>query len=102
MSNFNMGSEDPIVFIITGNVRRDEDTAMNPFNALLMAADDDSAVRQCLDALSREGFEEAELDQIGNILERPQDEEFQEAYDAALKGETALLLFHNDDDPASA
>lgn len=92
--NETSGSE-PLVFIITGSVKRAESPGQYPFNALLCAADDDSAVRSCLNALAQEGYEEANLDQIGNVMDRPHEEEFQGAYDAALNGEVALIVFES-------
>jgi hypothetical protein len=85
--------DDPPIFIITGTVRKADSTELIPFNALLSAADDDSAVRSCLNALAQKGYEEANLDKIGNLLGRPEDEKFQEAYDAALNGAVALVIF---------
>lgn len=92
--NETSGSES-LVFVITGSVKRADSAGQIPFNTLLSAADDDSAVRNCLNALAQEGYEEANLDQIGNVLDRPHEEEFQGAYDAALKGEVALVVFES-------
>lgn len=95
---FKMESDDEIadepwnVFVIVGEVRRAEGE-MFPFNALLMAPDDDTAVRMALEALAQEGYEEADLHQIGNIEERPEDPHFQPAYDSALGGEIAIISF---------
>lgn len=88
-------SEDsePMVFIIIGEVRRPDEHEMIPFNALLAAADDNSAVRRCLDALAQEGYEEADLHQIGNLDGRPEEEPYVSAYEAALTGEVALIAF---------
>ena len=92
--NETSGSES-LVFVITGSVKRADSADQIPFNALLSAADDDSAVRNCLNALAQEGYEEANLDQIGNVMDRPHEEEFQGAYDAALEGEVALVVFES-------
>lgn len=86
------GDGAPMVFIITGEVRRG-DSAMMPFNALLTGPDDDTAVRQCLEALAQEGYEEADLHQIGNLEGAPDDEPFISAYQAALEGEVAIIAY---------
>lgn len=83
----------PMVFIIIGDVRAAGEKEMRPFNALLAASDDDSAVRQCLDALAQEGYEEADLHQIGNLEGRPEEDPFTSAYDAALEGEVAIINY---------
>ncbi len=87
----------PMVFIIIGDVRAEGESEMRPFNVLLAASDDDSAVRQCLDALAQEGYEEADLHQIGNLEGRPEEEPFISAYDAALKGEVAIINYDSYD-----
>lgn len=87
------GEFEPMVFIIIGEVRRQAQTQMIPFNALLVAPDDDTAVRQCLEALAQEGYEEADLHQIGNLEGRPDEDPFVSAYDAALEGEVAIIAY---------
>lgn len=86
--------DEPMVFIIIGEVRR-QGAEMIPFNSLLAAPDDDTAVRQCLEALAQEGYEEADLHQIGNLEGRPDEEPFVSAYDAALQGEVAIIAYEN-------
>lgn len=88
-----LNGADPLIFIITGEVRTANAADMLPFNVILRAPDDDSAVRNCLEALAQEGHEEANLDQIGNVEGRPDDQEFAEAYDAAIDGEIALIVY---------
>ena len=84
-----------MVFIIIGEVRRKDEKDMIPFNSLLAAPDDDSAVRSCLEALAQEGYEEADLHQIGNLEGRPDEDPFISAYDAALEGEVAIIAYEN-------
>ncbi len=88
----------PMVFIVIGKARPANETVMIPFNALTIAPDDDTAVRLILESLAQEGYEEADLLQIGNIDERPDEEQFRAAYDSALSGDIALILFEPDDD----
>jgi hypothetical protein len=94
----NMASEEaaedgPMVFIIIGEVRRADEKDMIPFNALLAGPDDDTAVRRCLESLAQEGYEEADLHQIGNLEGRPDEDPFTSAYDAALEGEVAIIAY---------
>ncbi|MFL9694788.1 hypothetical protein, partial [Aeromonas veronii] len=60
---------------------------------LLTAPDDDTAVRLTLNALSEEGFLEADLDQIGMITGAPDEEPHASAYQGALEGEVAIIRF---------
>jgi hypothetical protein len=85
--------DEPMVFIIIGEVRKPAQTKMIPFNALLVAPDDNTAVRQCLEALAQEGYEEADLNQIGNLEGRPDEDPYISAYDAALEGEISIIAF---------
>ncbi len=86
-------NEEPLVYIVIGGVKNAGDESMTPFNALLTAPDDDTAVRSVLEALAQEGYEEADLHQIGNMDDAPDEEEFLPAYQAALSGEVALLIY---------
>jgi hypothetical protein len=89
---------EPTVFILIGGVRRANEAEMARFYAFLAAPDDDGAVRKCLESLAQQGFEEADLDQIGVLTGPPDEEEFHAPYAAALKGEVALMLFDPDED----
>lgn len=93
MTDDSTAEEEPIVFIIVGGVRRADESQMSDFHALLSAADDDSAVRRCLEALASEGYEEADLTQIGNIEEPDENDAFYDPYCAALEGHVALLVY---------
>jgi hypothetical protein len=46
-----------------------------------------------LNALSEEGFLEADLDQIGTLTGAPEDEPHASAYKGALEGEVAIIRF---------
>ena len=86
----------PPVFIIIGRVRRESADDPEDVHVLLTAADEDSAVRSTLEALASEGYSEAELDQIGEIFEAPEEEPHGSAYQGALEGEVAIVTFGAD------
>ena len=83
----------PVVFIITGRAWETKDGTPIDLHILLTAPDDDSAVREALNALAEEGYEEAELDQIGAIDSLPDEEPHASAYQGALEGEVAIVTF---------
>ncbi|WP_419913472.1 transcriptional regulator [Hoeflea sp.] len=58
---------------------------------LLAAPDDDTAVRTALNALAEEGYEEAELDQIGVMDGMPDEEPHASAFQGAQEGEIAII-----------
>ncbi|OHV76464.1 transcriptional regulator [Rhizobium sp. LCM 4573] len=85
--------EGPMVFIIIGKAYEIKGGEGIDLHILLSAADDDSAVREALNALTEEGFVEADLDQIGMLTEAPVEEPHASAYQGALEGEVAIIRF---------
>ncbi len=79
------------IFIIVADVKRDHEDPSIPVNILLNAADEDSAVRNTLNALTQQGYVHANLHKIGNIDEAPDDEQLAAAWLAASKGEVAVV-----------
>ena len=87
------GRDEPMVFIVIGKAfERDGDEGID-IHVILQAPDDDTAVRETLNALSEEGFLEADLDQIGMLTEVPDEEPHASAYQGALEGEVAIIRF---------
>lgn len=87
-------NEERPVTIITGRVWRKKGGRSEGVHVMLVAPDDDSAVRTVLDALAKEGYAEAELDQIGDMEGVPEDEPHISAYQTALEGEVAIVTFN--------
>ncbi|MCM2475606.1 transcriptional regulator [Rhizobium sp. CG5] len=84
----------PMVFIIIAKAyEKDGDDEGIDLHIMLSAPDDDSAVREALNALAEEGFLEADLDQIGMVSEIPEEEPHASAYQGALQGEVAIIRF---------
>ncbi len=89
-------ADEGTVFILIGGVKRAGEEEMTRFYAFVSAPDDDGAVRRCLEGLAGQGFEEADLDQIGVMTGPPEEQEFAEPYAAALAGEVAFMIFENE------
>ncbi|SIR18338.1 hypothetical protein SAMN05880590_11382 [Rhizobium sp. RU35A] len=85
--------EQPMIFIIIGKGYVTKDSEGVELHILLAAPDDDTAVREALNALSEEGFIEADLDQIGVLTEEPVEEPHASAYQGALDGEVSIIRF---------
>jgi hypothetical protein len=85
------------VTIIVGHVWKRKGGKKLGAHVMLVAPDDDSAVRTALDSLAKEGYAEAELDQIGEMEGPPDDEPHLSAYQGALEGEVSIITF---DEPA--
>jgi hypothetical protein len=88
---------DSAVTIITGRVWRRKGGTPEGVHVMLVAPDDDSAVRRALESLAAEGYAEAELDQIGDMQGEPDDEPHLSAYQGALEGEVSVITFDEPD-----
>jgi hypothetical protein len=84
------------VTIITGRVWRKKGGRCEGVHVMLVAPDDDTAVRTALEALAGEGYAEAELDQIGDMEGAPDEEPHLSAWQGAIEGEVSIVTF---DDP---
>lgn len=84
-------NESPRVTIIVGRAWMQKDGESEEVHVLLVAPDDDTAVRKVLEALSARGYFEAELDQIGELEDMPEEEPHASAYQGALEGEIAIV-----------
>lgn len=81
------------VTLITGRVRRRRDGDSEGVHVMLVAPDDDTAVRMALEALTREGYVEAELDRIGDMIGAPDEEPHLSAWQGATEGEVSIVTF---------
>ncbi|MDN2568091.1 transcriptional regulator [Aquibium sp. A9E412] len=86
-------NEERPVTIVTGRVWRSKGGPSEGVHVLVVAADDDGAVRMALEALAQEGYAEAELDQIGELEGAPDEEPHLSAWQGALEGEVAIVTF---------
>lgn len=85
-------NESPSVKIITGHGSMMKGGELTPLHILLVAADDDSAAAIALEALSKEGYAQIQLDQIGELEDMPEEEPHASAYQGALEGEVAIVI----------
>ena len=89
-----MNDNDPrAVTIITGRAWRKKGGDSEGVHVMLVAPDDDTAVRTALEALAKEGYAEAELDQIGDMEGVPDEEPHLSAYQGALEGDVSVVTF---------
>lgn len=85
--------DSPMVFIVIAKAYEEVGGEGIDLHVMVAAPDDDSAVRAVLNALSEEGFLEADLDQIGLIEDIPVEEPHASAYQGALEGEVSIIRF---------
>lgn len=84
------------VYIILGRVTAEEGGPHIPVHILLTGPDDDSVIREALNALAGDGYFEAEFDQIGTLTDQPIEEPHASAYQGAMEGEVAIITFDED------
>jgi hypothetical protein len=89
----NDNEQERSVTLITGRVRRRKGGKAEGVHVMLVAPDDDSAVRRALESLATEGYAEAELDQIGDMEGEPDEEPHLSAWQGALEGEVSIVTF---------
>ena len=96
-------SDDPLsqaaVFILVGRVWVETEGPAVQVHILLQAPDDDTAIREALNALAGDGYEEAEFDQIGTLTDAPDEEPHASAYQGAMEGEVAIVTFVDEEAP---
>lgn len=85
--------EGETVYIIIGRAFTADDEEGIDVHVMLKSDDEDEAVNEALAALAEEGFHEADLDQIGVLMEVPEEEPHASAYQGALEGEVAIIRF---------
>ena len=85
-------NEERPVTIITGRVWKKKGGKPEGVHVMLVAPDDDSAVRRALESLAAEGYAEAELDQIGDMEGEPDEEPHLSAWQGALEGEVSIVM----------
>lgn len=81
------------VYIIVGRVTTEENGPQIPVHILLTGPDDDSVIRDALNALAGDGYHEADFDQIGTLTDQPIEEPHASAYQGAMEGEVAIITF---------
>lgn len=92
--------DSPVVHLVIADVWNEDDDSPVEVHILLKASEDEDLVQTVLSILADEGFNEAELLEMGTLTEEPEEEPHKSAWQTALKGEIALIEFDGDDDEA--
>lgn len=88
-----MNDNERPVTLITGRASKAKGGPSEGIHIMLVAPDDDTAVKMALQALTAEGYAEAELDRIGDMEGMPEEEPHASAYQGATEGEVAIVTF---------
>ena len=87
-------SESKPVQLIVADVWKNKQEEPRQVHLLLMTDDTDNLVSVALQILANEGYDEAELLEIGTLTEEPDEEPHLSAYKNALTGQAALIEFN--------
>lgn len=92
------GDESPLVHLVIADVWNEGDEDPIEIHILLKDNEEDDLVQTVLSILADEGFNEAELREMGTISEEPEEEPHKSAWHTALTGQVALIEFEGDDE----
>ncbi|MCO4316809.1 hypothetical protein M8997_006405 [Phyllobacterium sp. 21LDTY02-6] len=81
------------VHLVVADVWKDKNEEPKHAHLLLVTEDTDGLVDLALRIFAAQGYEEAELHEIGSITEEPDEEPHRSAYKNALTGQAALIEF---------
>ncbi|MGH6761547.1 MAG: hypothetical protein ACRECW_08175 [Phyllobacterium sp.] len=92
--------EPQIVHLIVADVWLKANSEPTAVHILLTESnvDGDDIVTAALKILANEGYEEAELQEIGQLDGEPEEEPHKSAWKTALSGQVALIEFGNDEE----
>ncbi len=82
------------VNLIVADVWKEKDEDPKQVHLLLITDDTENLVNIALQILANEGYDEAELLEIGTITEEPDEEPHRSAWQNALTGQAALIEFN--------
>jgi hypothetical protein len=81
------------VHLIVADVWKDGESEPILVHLLLAESGEEDIVTVALNILAAQGYDEAELTEIGTLTEEPTEEPYASAWNTALSGEAALIEF---------
>lgn len=81
------------VFLIIANAWQENEPDPANLHILLKPQADEDVIQAALQVLANEGFDEAEITEIGTLTEQPEEEPYLSAYNTALSGQVAMIEF---------
>lgn len=92
------GNDSQSVHLVIADVWNEGVEESIEVHLLLKADENEDLVQTVLGILSEEGYNEAELLEIGTLTEQPEEEPHKSAWETALTGEVALIEFEGDEE----
>ena len=91
-------NDSPVVHLVIADVWNEGEEESIEVHILLKSDEDEDLVQTVLAILSEEGYNEAELVEMGTITEEPEEEPHKSAWQTALTGEVALIEFDGEEE----
>ncbi|WP_343314575.1 hypothetical protein AAIB41_05270 [Brucella sp. BE17] len=91
-------NDSPTIHLIIANVWNEGEESPLEVHLLLKESENDDLVQTVLSILADEGYQEAELLEMGTITEQPDEEPHKSAWETAITGQVALIEFDGDDE----
>ncbi|KXF77876.1 hypothetical protein ATN84_25170 [Paramesorhizobium deserti] len=85
------------VHLVVADVWKDKDGEPALVHLLFTGNEGEDLISVALNILAGQGYEEAELTEIGTLTEEPEEEPHRSAWKTALNGEAALIEFGEDE-----
>lgn len=92
------GDDSPEIHLVIADVWNEGDEDPIEIHLLFQLGEDEDLVQTALGVLANEGFDEAELREIGTLNEEPEEEPHKSAWATALTGQVAMIEFDGDDE----
>lgn len=86
------------VYLIIADVWNKDVEESVEVHMVLTLEEDDDLVQTALSILADEGYDEAELLEVGTLDSQPDEEPHKSAWETAMRGEIALIEFDADDE----
>lgn len=89
------------VYLIIADAWKDGESDPVNVHILFKSEPEEDVIQAALEILASEGFAEAEISEIGNLKEQPEDEPYLSAWNTAVSGQVAMIEFdgsHDDDE----
>ncbi len=91
-------NDSPTIHLIIAHVWNDGEESPLEVHLLLKESENDDLVQTVLSILADEGYNEAELLEMGTITEQPDEEPHKSAWETAITGQVALIEFDGDEE----
>lgn len=92
------GNDSPTIHLVIAHAWNEGEESPVEVHLLLKESENDDLVQTVLSILADEGYQEAELLEMGTLTEQPDEEPHKSAWETAIEGQVALIEFDGDEE----